>query len=698
MKYLNLLEIQKNIEEKRIILGQKLENFLLRKIGSIANYFEQVFRAKNFALIASILVILISVFVRSTRDIGHDSALNLEIAKKILEGEKYFDDFFSNNSPLFFLITQIPIFITEFLGEFFRFNQIIIADFYISFLGILSIYFSTKILSRSDISEDRTVFNLIILAFSSGFFLRIFSLQFNEFITVTSYFLTLFFPYLSYQLLKEEQLKKTDQIFLAVLQALIFCLKPHYGILIIAFEIKKIYQKKSNKKFFAEFFILRNCLTFFIIICYVVFLTIFFSDYVNHSSSLISFYLNRQYSSLFFPLKEDIFPLIILISLTFFLIKKSAFLEPFFFSALIFSLILILQLDGIYDQRAALYSVSLPLIFLVIMNLLRDKQIMWRHHLLLLLIILIIPQFDQSFFVKTAFNICAFWWVFVLALFSKWNKILSAEYVKKCNFLRYVFLPNNFFSWFCFIILTLITIYYSANNPNNNFAWSFSAVIFILLINFYDNLWRKFFNNKKLSSLSSALIFLVLSYFLNLQSAAIFKTNEEKSPNFLTNQIGKVVKNNLNMQENFIMISPRSLSAYPLRNYLEKSNPLPISQMQNFYLIIANQKKFNQIDDYLFSRLKQQLLQPENKLIFIEEKPFFTFDRCVVSFLEYYLRDDEFQKVFFRNYTFFDRIIITKTAEKKVKFFNDKITNEATLEAGDLVFQDVEIYIRKNAQ
>lgn len=104
----------------------------------------------------------------------------------------------------------------------------------------------------------------------------------------------------------------------------------------------------------------------------------------------------------------------------------------------------------------------------------------------------------------------------------------------------------------------------------------------------------------------------------------------------------------------------------------------------------------SETDNYLFSRLKQQIERKENKLIFVEKNQI-SFDRCAINFLEYYLRDPEFKKVFLQNYVFLNQAITLQKAEKEVKFFDDNNTLELP-QSTDFIDAEVEVYIRKNDQ
>lgn len=620
MKQLDLLEVQKNIEENRLIFGKKFQNFLLKKTQLINSFFKRIFAAESCAFFGCLIIIAISVLARSSRDIGYDSAISLEVA-------------------------AIPHF------------SIIALEIFSNLIGILALYVSFRILRKSDVSKDQTVFNLIILSFACGFFLRVFTLQFNEFGTKTTYFLALAFPYISYQLARE--LKNSDQVLIGFLAAAIFCLNLHYGILVLVFELAKLFEKKSFKPIFC----LRNLVTFLLLIFY----SLLFPGHIAALSPLCS--------NLFLMIREDLFPILLLISLCFFLLKKNHFLQPFFLTALASLLIVISQLSASYDQRTVAYSLSLPFIILAVFLIIKNNKISWRRDRFILFLIFFVSQFDEKNFFALALDLCAFWWVFVLIISAKLRK----KRIFDKGFLAQVFLPRDFNSWFYFSILALGSIALSFNQNASQIFWIISAIIFALLINFY----QKISADKNFSRLTASTVFMVLSYIFALHLAAIFNFSnsaafEYKTPNYVSEQMAAVIKKYSNEGEQVTAISSRSSDLYPLVSYLGRvTTPLAISAKKP-----------------LFSKLKQQLENPENKLVFVEKKSSTFDERCEIGFLEYYFRDEEFKNIFLKNYVFLNRIIEEKTSEEKVQFFNDghELKWSGTPET---IERDVEIYIRK---
>ena len=673
------LEIQKNVEERRLILGQRLEQFLLQKLLLVVDFFGRVFGGRSCAFFGCLIVVLISILVRSTRDIGHDSAVYLEIAQKILNGGKYYQDFFENNLPLSFLFTVIPVSLANFFGA----SPIIFSEVFVNLIGISALYFSAKILSRSDISKDRTVFNLIILSFAVGFFLRVLTLQYNEFLTKSTYFLAFAFPYISYQFFQESELKKSDQIYSGLLAAALFCLKPHYGILVIIFELAKLCKNKSLKPAFRS----TNYITILALVCYLLLLFTCFPDYLKAIPHFSSVYYKSQYFKILLMLKDDLFPISMLMILCFSSVRKSHFLLPFFLATLAAALIIILEVMGGEDQRFVLYSISLPFLILLIFTIIKNRQIDWKKDWFFALLILLAPQFDRNFFVTTAFNFCAFWWIFALALSVQWRRTGIGSQFN--NFLSIVFFQRNLVSWFCFLALAALSISLSFHPATNKFAWPVAVVIFIVMVGFYQNLHQKFFATEKFSRLSACIIFTVLSYFISLHLAAIFSTHPNKSPNYVNDQMIKIVKNYVADDEDLTIISSAIFGTYPVINYLKKENNLPSSQLLPLYSKIDDLNPISEAENYLFSRLKGQLENPKNKLVFVEIKTNIFDGQCRIGILEHY-----FKKDFLQNYVFLNRIIKVNPSEKKVEFFNDG-QNFSASGSSDFIERDVEVYIRK---
>ncbi len=686
----DLLELQKNIEERRLIMAKKIENFLLQKLFLVRNFLNKIIFAKSCAFFGCFFIIALSLLLQSTRDLGPVSAAYIEITQKMLRGGKYYYNFFENSSPLSLLITSIPVL----AAKFFNISPLIALQIFVNLIGIFSVFFAYKILSDSELVRNRAIINLLTLAFCCGFFLRVFTLQFNELGTKTSYFLALAFPYIYYHLRAFSSLKKTYQILLGAMAAFIICLKLHYGILVIIFEIEKLLKNRSLKSGFC----LRNYVTFTLLIFYTLLLFTCFSSYIQVIPEHFQLYSKVKYSPIPLFIREDIFPIFLLAFLCRFLFTKNNFLFSLLLVALAAGLILITEMAISYDERVIFYSLTLPFLFSTIFLVAKGDYVDWKRDGILLLMILILPQFAQQEFFAIAFDIMAFWWMFILVLSKKWQKILAKKAQINDIFMNEFFLPRSFISWFYFLLLFGVSLIVSLSN-NYEVAWIFFAVIFVLMLNFYQKLHEIFLSEKKISRLPAGAIFLVLSYIIGLHLASIsnvfgFHLKLLKSPNYVNDQMAKIIKNYAEENEEIVVISSTTFGAYPTINYLKKENPLPAFNFSSFYESTENAGNLSEAQRYLFSRLKQQLKNKNNKLVFIERKGIERNYSCEISFLEKYFYDAEFKKIFLQNYIFLNRIIEASPAEKKINFFNDNIEIDHSSPT-KIIERDVEVYIRK---
>lgn len=301
----DILDIQKNIEEKRQIYGKRLEDFLLSKFRIFLKKSDELLAKRFFCFWLVFLFFSLSIFLRSRLDIGYLSAFELV----------------NNRFSLLHFVNLIPLKISKICG----FNEMIIADYFINFLVIISLIFSVKILEKSYLSTTHQ--NLIIISFALGFFLQIGAIEYGELIVENSLFLILVFPYISY-LIKNSHYK--SQIF----SALIFA--------IIIFIVFTPYFSKESFLIadFIDFFVSQLFSKIILLAIFLVFLYKKFSheDRVLLSVALVGlfilcleFFTNRNYESCFFAL---ITPAIIKIFYDFIKFDKIDFTNKLLFALL----------------------------------------------------------------------------------------------------------------------------------------------------------------------------------------------------------------------------------------------------------------------------------------------------------------------------------------------------------------------------
>ncbi len=664
--HFDILEIQKTIEEKRLIWGQKLERFLFNKLSSAIYFLKKISQKflsqSNSTFIICALTILSSIFIRSARDIGPDSAIHIDIAQKILQGSKYYYDFFENNFPFVFYLTTIPVF----AAKIFSVSPIIALEIFVNLVGILAIYFSAIILRKAEGAYSRGQIQLLIICFCIGYFLRIYALQFNEYGDKTSYFLALAFPYISYQIARNNS--RSAQLISGILAGLIICLKPHYALLPIVFELSKLRPKEKN--FLSPLFCKRNSVTLFLVLSYLVLMLKFTPEYFAFLPEFPPLYFDANY---FHIIQKDIFPLLLLSAVALPYISRHQILKPLFCASIASILIIIFELIGDYEQRTIFFSLSGALIAAIVFFLLQEKKINWKRDGILILILLLPPQFDAKSFFEIALNSCYLWWI-ILFIDKKADRCL-----------------------FIFAFITIVLIIF---DKSGEISWLFSALIFLTLFKYpVSFLAKKSGQALHLPRSSVILISLALSYFISLFSAAIFNQQNLyaanlKSPNYLNeNKAFFIAKYAQKNDDEITFVVDEINASYPISTYFSKTNSLPSGQFKMLYKNIYESGAAyneNKASSHLLQGLKAQISKKNNRLIFIERKNYYA-DECRVGFLEYYFQDAEFKEDFVKNYIFINEI---KTVEKDT-VISDLATRKNKLEEREVVLEKIEVYGRK---
>lgn len=672
----NPLKIQIKIEEKRLSIGFATENFLLKKLRKLQDFLVKIFSANNSAVFGIFAILALSLFAQSNRDIGHDSATYIEIAQKMLKGGIYYRDFFELNLPLSFYLTTIPVALALLL----EISPIIAVTIFINLLGIGAVFLAKNILKNHNFENSKLLKNLIIISLAAAFFLRPMSMHFNEFFTKTSYFLIFFLPYFALQIVEGKT--KSREIFCGILAALIIALKPNYALLAVIIELYNLSEKRSLKSAFC----LRNFSTLIALFCYLLVIFFWQKDYLENFQIISQTYLLAAFSGVEAVIKQDIFPLLFFASATAFLIFQNRFLRKFYLFPLAACLIVTSEMVGGFDQRFLIFSLALPAFTYTIYLLTKNNYFEFRKHGIFLIIILLISQFDAKNIFTLALDISSFWFVFALYF----------RYKNGRNF-NHVFCPNNFKNWTLFLILigASIALIFS---KFQFYSWLFSAIIFAYFLYFQQ---QKYLSSK-LSTISASAVFLVISYFLAIYLSAIFnfKSFHERaynfqSPNSLNENIIKISKKHLKPEQNLVIISHLIPPAYPAQIYLKKENKLPSLQLSALYYKIDSKPRPTTLGElYIFERLKQQIKDKNNNLIFIELENNDIDLPCKIPFLEYYFRDEEFRQNFLENYRFLTSFSKYENDDKKVHFYKDDFA-EISAEKSNRAQIKFEVYVRK---
>ena len=630
--------------------------------------------SSGFQISSCILVFLLSIFLRSRLDIGGDSALYIDIAAKMANGGKYYYDFFESNFPLSFWLHIIP----HFLASFFKISPIISAEIFVNLFGVISIFFSAKILRKTNLSKINQ--NLTLTSFAVGFFLRSYAIELNEFTTKTSFFLAFAFPYIAFSFARKNPLNFLELISSGILAGLICCLKPHYIFLPLLIEGERFYRKKTIR-FFIE---TDKLIIGFIGISYLFLMLKFTPEFFEFMIPMWSRVYSSYSDSLNF-LKNAIylFGVQIVISSGFFLIfLRRKFKPEDKIMALVFVaafLILISENLGSFDHLATFFALTFFIFIHLIYGFYEEKPIIARKYSskIIAVIICIILCLEPTLFMSLI-KVGIIWWIIFIYLIESFYRDLKAEIIliKHKKTALVIFTISVIFILLASgIIATKSQIFYV----------TFINTAFFVFLFFYEKSRIKLAKN-----FSSIFIFVQLILSLNLLltlclsiSNTYSGNNVFKSPNFLSDNIISYSKTSLNQKsDKIIILSYFIAKSFPALTYLDKINPIANNTAGALYSKIgddffnyqsSDKKNDIFISNYFFNDFKKQINDKNMKIIFVDRSYI-----CLISFIENYLRDPEFRDIFLKNYHFAGRI------------FSSKIIN------GKNSIDDFEIYTRKN--
>jgi len=650
---------------------------------------KKIFSSKNFLLLTCSSIFLLSIFLRSIVDIGADTGFYLDLGKRIAEGKKYYYNFFESNFPLSFYFYALQYKISVLSGI----SQIIMSEIFINILAILSIFSAAKILQRSAIYEERRDhYNVIIISFCLGFFLRITALEAGEFGTKTSLLLLLLYPYLAYSFLEKEKFTKQDLIFSGALMGLIPCLKPHYAILIIVIEFSNFWKKKSPR-FFLE---IDKLICAMILAAYLNFMLIFTPEYFEFMVPMWrQFYAPYADKSEFFNnLIKHLTSQTLLLFLISPIFLRLNFSKTDKILSLIFcgaALLLALENIGTIDQEAIFYALATIVLLKFSYDFFSSKYFSFKENKFIILTLVLIPAFDITNFFTSIFNLINIWFLIfpLIFIFSK----------KQRNIFIY-----NFPLYF---ILTSISILFLTKN-DKNLSLLINLISFFIFFVLYEKSYTKL--NSKFSPLLIFVVVSINSYFAYLYISSIKNTvigkNYFSSPSSLTDDMAHNVKLYApSEQDSYLVVSNWIAHQFPLMNYLEKKNNFKYavamiydaggSKTNTIFSIDKPDRAF--VFNYLLDDFKKQLQNKDTKIVFVNqgEESLKSKTKCNIRLLEYYFQDLELRKIFMQNFHFQNRIIKYKEKDAAPRLMWKKEgVFDAIKPSKEVILHDFEVYVR----
>lgn len=660
-----LIDLAEKIEEKRFAMAIILESFLLGCLSKAKLHACNVLNHKFSSLYFVLAIAALSIILRSFRDVGYESMALIDVTNMMLSGKSYFVDFMDNNLPLFCYFNSIPILFAKYFGL----SEVVIVDWWSNLIGGVGIFFSAKILLKSEFLRKNRVFvNLIIAGFAVGYFLRVFTFSYGEFGTKSSYFLIFSYIYFSYFVIEDNLINRFDQVIIGLVAALLFCLKPHYGFIVIAVEFYRIFKGQGLHQKIQLAFCLRNYVTLLILSAYVALMVFYYPEFISSQNA-------KDYS--LGVLINDFYPSFLVIFLLYFFVSRDLFLEKILFFSCCFILIPVFEMIGGYDQRFTAYSVFLPALLVILVYLVNQNLLNLKKSWFLFGISFLVMQFETQMVFELLVNLVFLWWVFVL---------VDVFYYKRRDFgvLNISKALDAVIFWLILVLLTYISMYNLFYDKYYIISW----VLSLLMFAYYVFSHEKYSEGKGFSKVSSVIIIIVSGYVFSLYWQGVvglknYQSVKYKTPNYVSEQIIKSASQKIG---DFIMISDNLADSYPLRKVTNFGYQDPmIFSYESLYQFSPKAD-----DKFLLDSIKKKISDPENKTIFIKKA-----DLCSIGFLEFYFRDLEFKKNFLDNYEFYNRIIEVEEKSLDENLYVGEFYDEENIRELTNIISDYEVYVRR---
>lgn len=682
--------------------------------------FSQIIASKIFLLIACTLIFCLSIFLRSIIDIGPDTGVYLDLGREISRGSRYYYEFFESNFPLSFYIYALEHKFSQLCGI----SPIIMSEIFINALALLSIFWSAKILRRSTFYQNRSHYNLIIIAYFLGFFIRGNVIQLGEFGTKSSFLLICLFPYISFSFARLVEFKRSELISRGILMGLIPCFKPHYIIFPLLLELNRFYQTKSPRnllKFLSEIDKLVMLLVGVIYLFLMLKLTPeFFEFVVPMWPKIYSAYDDPKiFFDNFFHRLADQTAIYCFIFLVFTRLKFTPNDRVLLVLFLATSILITLENIGTIDQIGVLFATFTICFLKIIYDLIVSQKFSFRDNKFIMIALLIFPIFEMEVLPKAIFGLSGFiniWWlvalvypfIFCYGLHKKDRQKFSNF---KKNYLTFAKISLAILVYF--VLLAIVVLFLKYQGFFGFMATNLFALFLVLFCfeKFYSKFEEKFshFAVLVITASISCLLYAYIHPLSNLIPSKHYDTYPNKLSDAISYYSEKFAPQK---QDSFLVFSDLIAHQFPVMNYLNKEN----YHVHNIERLIAKRGFLgssaafplsNDRDeiftlDYLFRDVKKQISNKDLKIIFINSRTpsFYQKDRCLIGFLEYYFTDPQFRKMFLQNFRFENRILtsvkiknpvalIPADEEKKEDVFAQvKPSNE-------IIRYDFEVYVRK---
>ena len=698
----------------------------INKIISDKNSFINLISSQNFLYFLCSLIFLTSIFVRSRINVGPDTGIYISLGKKIIDGGKYYYDFYESNFPLSFYFYAWQYCFSHFTGI----NSVITSEIFINIFALGSILLSARILKRTTIYDNKACYNVIIIAFFIGFFYRNPAMIIGEFGTKTSLLFIFLYPYIAYCFERKSALSKKDLLLKGLIMATIPCIKASYIAILIPVEIYNFFQSRKLKFFFE----LDKVTALLVGTFYLAMMFVFNQEYFT--------YMVPMWSITYPPYKD----LYTFFSQSFRHIPDRLIIPSFFFLIFLYKKIskndkiLILIFLGAYinsvleagfsdDQISTYNGILIIMILKFSYDFLTLKEFSFYENKFILLLLFLVPLFDIANFFISLFGIINIWWLILLSCFGYLLvKIKLENHFTFHDLIKKIKISNIFKTSALLVFLAIISITLISMVPyGSDLSWHSNGKNLVMMLsgfttsNFFsfliglfifEKLHKKFF--KKFSFLAIVAILSIISSFICGYLFIIFSSS---SSNFamagldkLSQEIVKYSKIYAPKNEDkIILLSGQNIYLYPLVAYLNKeADYKAYSMYMNDNDMTSNgdrpytssPKDPSFVYRYFYDNMVNRLQSTDSKIVLIDNSAKIILGQsCNLSQMEIMLKNPELRKIFFRNFKYRGHIMTYQKSRHQrpsIYLFKHKkdVSDNVKLSKEELLY-DFEVYVRK---
>jgi len=336
---------------------------------NISSYFAN---HKNICWIVGFAIVVASLWIRSKLYLGTDPAFYYLTAEKILDGQRYYSDFFESNFPINFYIFTIPVL-------FHRITGIApLPSFYIfiTSVALASIYLSSLMLKRTSVYKDGVLYQLLIIGMFVGFFFPLPTFPHNEIGTKTLLFMAFNLPYFCSFFWEADNKKLTLRlsIIIGAFAGLAVCLKPHYALFPIIMETYLFIKNRNFRNVFRPM----NYAILVVNILNVLWMVIFLPEYIFKVLPILTVSYHGIRDSFFAELISSIFYnnglLILIILAVYTRLPKSEYNKIFYTGCIAISIIAGSENLGSDDQISVIYFFDRLLLIKIALDVWRCRH------------------------------------------------------------------------------------------------------------------------------------------------------------------------------------------------------------------------------------------------------------------------------------------------------------------------------------